>query len=72
MEDIDRKARKFFTIYSALSPRANTSRRYLPRKKEGGSGLNRAADCVTMEQLSLNQNVQKSKEMLLKATCHIL
>lgn len=35
-------------------------------------GLNSAADCVTMEQLSLNQNVQKSKEMLLKATCHIL
>ena len=71
MEDIDRKARKFFTIYSAQSPRANTSRIYLPRK-EGGSGLNSAADCVTMEQLSLNQNVQKSKEMLLKATCHIL
>lgn len=53
VEAIDRKTRKFFTIYGVLSPRANTSRIYLLRK-EGGHGLISAVDCVTMEHLSLN------------------
>ena len=53
VEAIDRKTRKFFTIYGVLSPRAHTSRIYLLRK-EGGHGLISAVDCVTMEHLSLN------------------
>ena len=53
VEAIDRKTRKFFTIYGVLSPRAHTSRIYLLRK-EGGHGLISEVDCVTMEHLSLN------------------
>lgn len=53
VEAIDRKTRKFFTIYGVLSPRAHTSRIYLLRK-EGGHGLISAVDCVTMEHLGLN------------------
>ena len=53
VEAIDRKTRKFFTIYGVVSPRAHTSRIYLLRK-EGGHGLISAVDCVTMEHLSLN------------------
>ena len=69
VEAIDRKERKMFTIYGVLNPRTNTSRIYLPRK-EGRRELISAADCVTMEQLSLNQYVQQSQEMLLKSACH--
>jgi len=39
----------------------------LPRK-EGGRELISAADCVAIEQLSFNQYVQQSQEMLLKDT----
>ena len=53
VEAIDRKTRKFFTIYGVLSPRAHTSRIYLLRK-EDGHGLISAVDCATMEHLSLN------------------
>ena len=53
VEAIDRKTRKFFTIYGVLSPQVHTSRIYLLRK-EGGHGLISAVDCVAMEHLSLN------------------
>ena len=45
VEAIDRKTRKFFTIYGVLSPRAHTSRIYLLRK-EGGHRLISEVDCV--------------------------
>ena len=71
MEAIDRRTGKLFTNYGALNPRANTSRIYLPRK-EGGRELISVADCVTIEQLSFNQYVQQSQEMLQKDTSPVL
>ena len=45
LEAIDRKTRKFFTIYGALHPKSDVDRLYIPRK-EGGRGLISIEDCI--------------------------
>ena len=45
LEAIDRKTRKFFTIYGALHPNSDVDRLHISRK-EGGRGLISIEDCV--------------------------
>ena len=47
LQAIDRKTRKFFTIYGALHRKSDVDRLYIPRK-EGGRGLISIADCVVL------------------------
>ena len=47
LEAIDRKTRKFFTMYGALHPKSDVDRLFIPRK-EGGRGLISIQDCVEL------------------------
>ena len=47
LQAIDRKIRKFFTIYEVLHPKSDVDRLYIPRK-EGGIGLISIEDCVEL------------------------
>ena len=67
LDEIDRKTRKIMTIYRALHPRADVDRLYLPRS-EGGRGMMSMVDCVQAEEISLNEYIHESEEILLKAT----
>ena len=45
LEAIDRKTRKFFTVYGALNSNSDVDRLHISRK-EGGRGLISIEDCV--------------------------
>ena len=47
LQAINRKTRKFFTIYGALHPKSDVDRLYIPRK-EGRRGLISIEDCVEL------------------------
>ena len=66
LQAIDRKTRKFFTIYGALHPKSNVDRLHIPRKEEG-RGLISIEDCVELEIKSLEVYVHRSEERLIQA-----
>ena len=47
LQAIDRKTRKFFTMYGALHLKSDVGRLYIPRK-QGGRGLISIEDCVEL------------------------
>ena len=52
LKELDRKTRKYLTIYNALHLRDSVARSYLPRKL-GGRGLCSVEDCVELARLGL-------------------
>ena len=66
LQAIDRKTRKLFTIYGALSPKSDVDRLYTPRK-EGGRGLISVEDCVELAIRGSEVYVHGSEERLLQA-----
>ena len=48
LKTIDRKTRKFLTIYGGLHPKSDVDRFYIPRK-DGGRGLVTIEDCGELE-----------------------
>ena len=62
---IDRKTRKFFTIYGALHPKLDVDRLYIPRK-EGGRGLISIEDCVELAIRGLEVYVHGSEGRLIQ------
>ena len=66
LEGIDRKTRKWFTIYGALHPKSDVDRLYIPRK-EGGRGLISIGDCVELAIRGLELYVHGSEETLIQA-----
>ena len=66
LQAIDRKTRKFFTIYGALHSKSDVARLYIPRKK-GGRGLILVEDCVELAIRGLEVYVHGSEERLIQA-----
>ena len=66
LKELDRKTRKYLTIFNALHPRDIVARSYLPRKL-GGRGLCSVEDCVELARLSLFNEIAQSEEELLVA-----
>ena len=58
---IDRKTRKFFTIYGALHPKSDVDRLYISRK-EGGRGLISIEDCVELARRGLEVHAHRRKD----------
>ena len=65
LEAIDRKTRKFFTMYGALHPKSDVDRLFIPRK-EGGRGLISIQDCVELAIRGLEEYVHGSEEILIQ------
>ena len=65
LQALDRKSRKFFTIYGALHPKSDVHKFYTPRK-EGGSGLISIDDCVVLAIRGLQVYVHGSEERLIQ------
>ena len=65
LEAIDRKTRKFFTMYGALHPKSDVDRLYIPRK-ERGRGLIFIEDCAELAIRGLKEYVHGSKEILIQ------
>ena len=66
LQAIDRKTRKFFTIYGALDPKSDVDRLYISRK-EGGGGLISIEDCVELVIRGLEVYVNGSEKGLIQA-----
>ena len=66
LQAIDRKTRKFFTMYGALHPKSVVARLYIPRK-EGGRVLVSIEDCVELAIRGLEVYVHGSEERLIQA-----
>ena len=66
LQAIDRKTRKFFTMYGALHPKSDADRLYIPRK-EGGRGLISIEDCVELAIRGLEVYVHGSEVRLIQA-----
>ena len=63
---MDRRSRKLLTMHNGLHPRSNVDRMYIPRK-DGGRGLMRVEDTVTLAKIGLERYVKESKERLIIA-----
>ena len=66
LQAIDRKTRKFFTIYGALHSKSDVGRLHIPRK-EGGRGLISIEDRVELTIRGLEVYVHGSEEKLIQA-----
>ena len=66
LQAIDRKTRKFFTIYGALHRKSDVDRLYIPRK-EGGKGLISTEDCDMLPIRGLEVYVHGCEERLIQA-----
>ena len=66
LQAVDRKTRKFFTIYGALHFKSYVDRLYIPRK-EGGRGLISIEDCVELAIKGLEVHVHGSEGRLIQA-----
>ena len=66
LKELDRKTRKYLTIYNSLHPRDSVAGLYLPRKL-GGRGLCLVEDCVELARLGLLNYIARSEEELLAA-----
>ena len=66
LQAIDRKTRKFYTIYGALHPKPDVDRLYIPRK-EVERGLISIQDCVELAIKVLEVYVHGSEERLIQA-----
>ena len=53
-------------MHNGLHPRSNVDRMYIPRK-DGGRGLIRVEDTVTLAKIGLERYVKESKERLIIA-----
>ena len=67
LKGLDRRTRKYLTMYGALRPRDSVARTYLPRRN-GGRGLTSVEDAVDQAIIGLANYVEKSDESLLSAT----
>ena len=65
LKELDRKTRKYLTIYNVLHPRDSVARSYLPQKL-GGRGLCSVEDCVELARLGLFNYIVKSEESFWK------
>ena len=63
---LDRKTRKYLTMYRALHSRDSVARIYLPRNK-GRRGLISVEDCVNQAAIGLSSYIAQSNEVLLTA-----
>lgn len=66
LKELDRKTRKYLTIFNALHTRDNVARSYPPRKL-GGRGLCSVEDCMELARFGLFNYIVKSEEELLVA-----
>ena len=66
LQTIDRKTKKFFTMYGELHPKSDVDRLYIPRKG-GGRGLISIEDCVELAIRGLEVHVHGSEERLIQA-----
>ena len=64
LQAIDKKTRKFFTIYGALHPKSDVDRLYIPGK-EGGRDLISTEDCAELAIRDLEVYVHRSEERLI-------
>ena len=60
LQAIDKKIRKFFTIYGALHPKSDVDRSYIPRK-DGGKGFISIEGCVELVSRGLEVYVYRSE-----------
>jgi hypothetical protein len=65
LKAIDRKTRKFLTMFGALHPKSDVDRLYLTRKR-GGRGLIACERCIKSELNSLGWYIKHSVEPLLE------
>ena len=68
LKSIDRKTRKYLTMYGAMHPKSDVDRLYMKRK-EGGRGLISVEHCVKGEENSLGFYVANSEELLIRGVC---
>ena len=61
LQAIDRKTKKFFTIYGALHPKSDVDRLYIPRKEEERGSIS-TEDCVELAIRGLEVYVYGSEE----------
>ena len=66
LTQLDRRTRKLMTILSALHPKSNVDRLYIPRK-EGGRGLQGVVETVNLTNFGLENYVKESRERLVSA-----
>lgn len=66
MKNLDRKTRKYLTLYTAFHHRDRVTRLYLPRNG-GGHGLMAVEDSVELSKASLAKYVSESIERMLSA-----
>ena len=66
LKELDRKTRKYLTIYNSLHPRDSVAKLYLPQKL-GGRGLCSVEDSVELARLGLLNYIARSEEQLLAA-----
>ena len=64
LKAMDRRSRKFLTMYGALHPKSDVDRLYIPRKK-GGRGLAGCEKSITAEVNSIGWYIRNSDEPLL-------
>ena len=67
MKNLDRKTRKYLTLYNAFHHRDSVTRLYLPRNG-GGHGLMAVEDSVELSKASLAKYMSESNERMLSAT----
>ena len=67
LTQLDRRTRKLMTMHNALHPKSNVDRLYIPRRKEGGRGLQGVEETVKVTNLGLENYVKESREHLLTA-----
>ena len=68
LKSIDRKTRKYLTMYGAIHPKSDVDRLYMIRK-EGGHGLISVEQCVKGEENSLGFYVAISVKLLIRGVC---
>ena len=67
LTQLDRRTRKLMRMHNALHPKSNVDRLYIPRRKEGGGGLQGVEETVKVTNLGLENYVKESRERLLTA-----
>ena len=67
LTQLDRRTRKLMTMHNALHPKSNVDRLYIPRRKEGGRGLQGVEETVKVTNLGLENYVKESRQRLLAA-----
>ena len=66
LQAIDKKARKWFTIYGALHPKSDADRLYISRKR-GGRGFISIEDCIELAIRGLEVHFHGNDKRLIQA-----